>query len=202
MNFLCVVLTMISMSIDQADLLNLKKEIEGTNKKLEKELEIAVRNTAKHAVGVMAKQVTQELNVTQKAVKQSIPKPVMRKIGGNPFSKVILRKEQRLSLKRFKAQQTRAGISYRVDKRQGLSKVAGGFMGPRPGQIATRLGGHPFKRLGKARKPIVKLHGASPWGAFKKRNLAPPTKQQVSERLRYEVNRRIRQLVRKKQGKF
>mgnify|MGYP007011820782 CR=1 FL=1 len=62
-----------------------------------------------------------------------------------------------LSLKEFGARQNRRGVRARV---WGKSKqFAGGFMGPKPGAISLKLGGHAFRREGKKRTPIEKLLG-------------------------------------------
>lgn len=192
---------MVSLSINKSQMRELRAAIAGTNKRLEKELEIAVRQAAGDGVKTVAKKITAELNVTQSSIKDIMPKPRVRG-GKSPVATVCLPYDERFSLKRFKVRQNRAGVAYRVDKRKGLSRLAGGFMGPTPSRKEPRLGGHAFKRLGKARKPIVKLHGASPWGSFKARNLRPAVLRAIGERLEYRVGLRIRQAIRKKQGKF
>ena len=193
---------MLQLSIPPRQLRELKESIKGTKKKLEKELAIAVRATTKKTKTIVNRQVRQELAINAKGVNEvlSVKVDVTNKI--NPRGTVTLHHSKRPSLKRYSARQTRKGVSYRIDKKGGRRTVPGAFMGPRPGQVSPRLSGHPFKRVGPNRKPIVKLHGASPWGAFKKRRLKGPTKRESRAELVKQIQRRIRFNVLKRSGKI
>ena len=109
-----------------------------------------------------------------------------------PVAKIELKKEDRLSLKRFSPRQTRAGVSYRTSPKRGRKTAPGAFMGPRPGLVAARLRGHVFKRVGKNRQPITRLDGASPWGAYLVNRLDLPTVKETRTELTNQVRRRIR----------
>ena len=192
---------MLTINIDKAQLKQLRQSIDGLNKTLPKEIKIAVNATAKKTQTIISRHIQKELAVTNKAVKDLIH--TRSRISGNyPFAQVILKKTARFSLKRFKPNQINSGVSYRISKKTGRNRVAGAFMGPSKGKIAPKLGGHVFKRSGKNRTPIVKLHGPSPWGVFKVQNMQLPTENESRIELRKQIDRRIRQAIRKKQGKF
>lgn len=62
-----------------------------------------------------------------------------------------------LTLKIFGPRQRGPGVAVTVWGRRQM--LDGAFMGPRPGVIAPRLGGHVFKRTSADRKPIAKEFG-------------------------------------------
>jgi hypothetical protein len=64
-----------------------------------------------------------------------------------------------LPLKEFKPRQFKTGARAKVWGR--LQSFPATFMGPRPGVVAGRLGGHVFVREGKARLPIGMVFGPS-----------------------------------------
>lgn len=190
---------MLTLAIDKRQMRQLQSAIDGTKKKLEVELKIAVRATAKKSQTIINQNVRKELNVKAKDVVKHITSRTSLQ-GANPSARVILKKSARLPLKAFNARQTKAGVSYKVSKSSGRSKAKSAFMGPRPGQIAPKLHGHVFRRQGESRLPIVKLHGASPWGAFVKRRMRPPTTKEIRIYLSKQIDRRVRAAIRKKQG--
>lgn len=64
-----------------------------------------------------------------------------------------------LPLKFFGPSQIKKGISVKVWGQR--RHLGGGFMGPRPGLLAQRLGGHAWHRMGAGRMPIQKMYGPS-----------------------------------------
>lgn len=188
---------MISMKVEGIDAL--EAELEGDRKRLPRELSVAVNATSRKVVTNMSRQIRDEITAKSKEVKKVLK--VNKKSNKNTLSSnVRLSHEKRLSLKAFNPRQTRKGISYKISKREGRKMVPGGFMGPRPGSKAPRLGGHAFKRVGKNRTPIVKLHAVSPWAVYQKNHMRPATVRDAEAELRKQIERRIRFLRLKKQG--
>lgn len=141
------------------------KGLKALVKNIPKELAIVSGKAAKRGKSIIAKAVTTELNVTQKVVKNHIAvKTKVQETGAS----VSLEKSKRISLRNFKAKQNKAGVRYKISKTGGKKTLPGGFMGPRPGTLATKLNGGVFKRIGKKRLPIGKAMGPSPWGVHKK----------------------------------
>jgi hypothetical protein len=177
----------------------LEQALKGTSKQLPRELMIAVNATAKKVRTGMGRQVREELTVKAKDLKPILK--VRKKANRSQISALVrLDKTKRLSLKAFGVRQTRAGVSFKISKRTGRKTVRGGFMGPKPGRPAARLGGHAYIRRGPARYPIVRMHGASPGGAYEKQNMRPRTINDGATELAKQVQRRVRFNTLKKQG--
>lgn len=152
---------------------------------IQKEMVIAVNRTAKFEKKQIAKRVSKEVAIKQKDAKKVID--VRKAQRGRPTAEVNLHKTNRLPLKRFGARQTKSGVSYRISKKGGRQKISNAF-GPNIG----RLGNHVFVRVSKKRKPIRKLYGVSVAGVYGKHNMIVASKKGLSERLEYELNRRVR----------
>jgi len=162
--------------------------------RLPRELAIAINATAKATSRHMAKEVTQELAVAQKVVTKTLSQP--KKASGTDLKAAVrLSKTGRISLKEFGARQNRQGVSYKISKSKGRGLVPGGFQGPKPGAINTKWKGNAFKRVGKARLPIQKLMGPSPWGVFVKRGATAKTVEFANRELEKQVQRRIRAVM-------
>ena len=159
-------------------------------KKLRQQVAIALNQTAKKAKNVLAKEVADRVSLTQKRVKQDI-----RTQKAKPESLVanIVQKEtSRISLKDYKARQTKSGISYKIEKIGKRTKIKSAF-------ISEKLGGHAYKRTSKKRLPIIKLYGPSAWGVTVVNKLDKLiVERDVEPDLLYEIDRRIQAINFKK----
>lgn len=122
---------------------------------------------------VMARAVNYEgrkafTRVKRALVKQtSIPNPIVQRsmkfrpasTKGGAIEAAIVGRGSELSLKLFGPKQFKPGTRAKVWGRAQMFEHA--FMGPRPGAIAPKLGGHVFHREGSSRLPIGKLYGPS-----------------------------------------
>ena len=95
-----------------------------------------------------------------------------------------------LSLKEFGAKQGASGVRAVVWGK--AQHYAGAFMGPRPGAIAIRLGGHAFVRTGKARLPIEKMFGAGVAQVMAQADVESMIRGYAGERLDANVARQLR----------
>ena len=163
---------------------------------LPKELRIVSWKTARKTKSFMAKEVTKELATPQKVVKATLKTDRKEPTG----AEVTLRKTSRISLREFKARQTRAGVSYRISKSKGRQTVQGAFTGPKPGLTFVKFRGHVLKRVGKSRLPIRKLYGPSPWGVFAVNKLQTTVTPKVNAELRKQLQERLRYQKLKKSG--
>lgn len=177
-------------SLDQ-----LISDLKSLSTNLTKELGIVAWNTAKKTKSVAAKQITSELAVTQREVKERIT--TKRR---DTESEVTVNKSKRIPLKEFKPRQTRKGVSYRISKTTGRKTAADAFMGPKPGTPAPRLHGHVWKRKGKTRLPIQKLYGPSPWGVLVSGDRIQNVTEETRGELRKQLEKRIRWLRLKNKG--
>ena len=185
---------MIKFIIEKRQIDELKKAIAGTSIDIRKELAVVVNKTAKATLSEIAKDVTSELNVTQKAVKYAgkglsvLGKATQSK----PGAVVKLSQTGRMSLRHFKPKQNASGVTYKISKSKGKSFVKSAFMGPRPGAVKISWKGNVFKRVGDSRNPITKLDGVSPWGVYVAKKFEPDQKKRINDRLRKEMTERIR----------
>ena len=191
---------MISFGSNRQEIAALSKALDGADKKIRKQLAIALNKTAKKALAQLAKEDAKELATTQKVIKATMKVASKATATGNPTSVIEQKKTGRISLREFKARQTKAGTTYKTSKTGGRKTVLGAFQGPRPGVINVRTRGHVFKRKGKERLPIVKLFGPSPWGVTVKNKLTKPVVKFAKSQLKKEIAERTRFLNLKKSG--
>lgn len=160
----------------------------------------ALNATGKKATAKIAKEITTELAAPQKIVKKQI---TMTKAGKERLGlTVTLAKSSRMSMRHFGARQTKKGVSYRVSKSKGRKFIAGAFQGPKPGVMKVSWRGNVFKRVGSKRRPIQKLMGPSPWGVFVKNKVQRKVRRFIEKELKTQLDRRIRFLTLKAQGKI
>jgi hypothetical protein len=163
-------------------------------KRLKKEVAAAVNAAAKRTQNLLAKEISKELAASQKVIKEGIS--VTKKATSENLNAEVTQKEsQRLSLKRFGAQQTKTGVRYKISKTQGRKFVKSAFK-------PEALGQHVYQRQGKTRLPIQKLHGPSPWGVTVKNELDQlVTKRDIKPELIKQLDRRIKAVnFKKSQG--
>lgn len=116
---------------------------------------------------------------------------------------VSLDKSKRPSIKYFKPKEIKVG---RGNKRRGGGvryKVSPGKTITNPKAFRVdKLGGHYFERIGKARKPIARVDGVSPWGMYVKNNLGRTQRADVQFHLRKQTRARIKYLILREQKKL
>lgn len=169
-----------------------------------KRIEQSIANVAKNAprqIGIAnnkaaKKKIIADVVRENVKIKASDTKKLIRKkrFGAQrQNAQLVLPKNMKASLKAFGARQTKKGVTYRISKTGKRSLVPGGF-------VVAPLGNHAFVRKGKARLPIKKLYGTSPWSVIR----IGSRKQEVVDRLRVaqvkEMLARLRYLKLKKSG--
>lgn len=124
------------------------------------------------------------------------------------FSKITLSEAGRPPLKLFDAQQLKSGVSYEIKPRGGRSRAAHAF-----GPNIPKLKRHVFVRTkektrakkgirrGRRVHKILKLYGASPWGAFIKRNLGPEAQRVVAEKFKERVEHELTRELARRRGR-
>lgn len=179
------------ISIDPSQIARMKKAIDDTGRSLRKELSVACNATASKGKSIIAKQIAKELATPQKNIRATISQS--KKAKDSDISATLeVRKDRRISLKEFGARQTKTGVSYKISKSRGRKSIPGAFQGPRPGRINVKTKGNVFKRVGKARLPIVKLYGPSTWGVFIVGKKQGPSVDEIEAELKKQIDRRIR----------
>lgn len=97
---------------------------------------------------VIVREIAKDMAITQNAVKKHV---VTRDARPDKLHVSIEISGARISLKEFGARQTRRGVTANTGRGRQLY----------PSTFIVARNGHVFKREGRARLPIVKLHGAS-----------------------------------------
>lgn len=181
------------ISISAKGISGLTNAVNSIAKDLKKNLAVAINETSKTGKAGIAKKIAAELAVAQKTIKEQIKNT--RASATNLTSNLQLRETKRVSLKYFGARQTKVGVSYKISKTRGRKTIRGAF-------ISTKLHGHVFTRRGKARLPIDKKFGPSPWGVFVVNKMTKKQEEELIIELEKRVERRIRFLTLKAQGKI
>ena len=188
-----------NVTIKQSSLDSLISALKDTERKLKKELQVAVNATANKAKSIINKEIRSELATTATAINSTIR--IKRKATNDlPSASVEVKKTARISLREFGARQTKVGVSAKISKTRGRKTYAGAFQGPKPGLMKASWRGHVFKRVGKSRLPIVKLHGASPFGVMTKGKKLGPSVEATQAELEKQIQRRVRFITLKKTG--
>lgn len=101
--------------------------------------------------------IARQANKPQYRVRQALA--TRSAMGSGDGSFIISARDKAISMKEFAPRQIAAGTKATIWKGE-RDLYRGAFMGPKPGAIFRKLGGHVFARVGKARLPIKKLWGS------------------------------------------
>ena len=189
---------MIKIQIDSKELTD---TLAAVVKNLPRELSFVSKQTAKHGVSFIAKQVGAEIAVAQKEIKKLIK---VKKLGDTDYM-IDFQKTKRLPIRVFKAKQTKKGVTYKIDKNAKPKLIKKAFMGPRPGVLAPRLHGKVWIRELHGGSKSRSIHpvgrGPSPWGVFVKNDMMPALLVEINQRLTANLRERIRVKKLKLKGK-
>jgi hypothetical protein len=181
---------MLSVEIRKTQLDRLATATAKAGKKMKKELAAAINAVSKKTKLQMGRDVRNTINLK----KDEAEKPISIRASateGSLFAVVQLKKTPRLGMRHFGGKQDKRGVSYKIKKTGGRSRVDGAFSGPKPGVVKMSWKGNAFKRTGKGRLPIVQIKGVSAYGAYVKNNLAAPLVSDIESELMKQINRRI-----------
>lgn len=181
----------VEMNADEV-LRNLAKFV----KNLDKEIKIVNGKTARRGKSIIAKEVQKNVAVKQKDVRKHIKSMSL----GKRSAAVDLENSPRLPLRDFGARQTKAGVSYKIDKSGGRKTIKGSFQGPKPGQVLAKWNGRVFVRDGKKRTPIRQLFGVSAWGVIRRRDRRKAVGIQIQAELQKQMRERLRYKKLKAEG--
>ena len=181
---------MIEIQINAKQLKRLREAVGKSKKSIKKELAGAINATSKKT----KLQVGRDIRKTVNLKKDEAERPLSLRATAtetNLVAVVSLKKTKRLGLRHFGARQDTRGVSYKISKTGGRSRVDGAFQGPKPGVMKISWKGNAFKRVGKERLPIVMLKGVSAFGAYAKNDLEGPQVKEINAELSKQMERRI-----------
>jgi hypothetical protein len=167
--------------------IDVKAEVEAAQKNLDDLQKRQVRRAAARALNRTGQQVrtravrdtAKTMGLTGKRVREAI---TLFKANPNALYAEVKAKGQPISLKEFKARQTRKGVT---------AKVMGERKLYRHRFIVQSLGGHVFEREGKKRFPIRKLWGPSVPAVFLMDNINKALRDHAAERWRINFDREL-----------
>lgn len=155
------------------------KELAGAINAVSKKTKLQIGRDIRSTVAMKKDESEKPLSIRAKATEQNLT------------AIVTLKKTKRLGLRHFGARQDKRGVSYKIGKKGGRSRVDGAFQGPKPGVMRMKWRGNAFKRVGTSRLPIVQLKGVSAYGAYAKNELAGPQVTAIESELTKQMERRI-----------
>lgn len=183
----------VAVTVNKQQLAEVTGLLGSAAKQLPLALSNAVNDTAKREVVFLSKRIRETVAIKAKDIKKYLKRT--RATPGRPVAHVELSESDRLPLKYFSARQTAKGVSYKIQKSGGRELVPGAF-----GPTMPRLGHHAFKREGKKRFPIIKLHGPSPGAVAVASGIDKEAEFDATVELEKNVNRRIKLILLRKQG--
>jgi hypothetical protein len=124
-----------------------------------KALALAVNRVTTTIHGRVIKAIRKQSDIPTAIIRKQVKRKLAAHQASTAIEGVIWATGAPISLKYFKAKQFSFGV--RTKERGAWQRYPSAFMGPRPGVIAKRLGGHVFIRTSAARNPIEKLVGTS-----------------------------------------
>jgi len=190
---------MISISSSSSGIGDLRKALGEAQKKLPKEIAIAINATGKMARREIGKVIREELAVKKQIAEKPIksgPPASTAKLGVT----VTLKKEKRISFREFSPRQNKQGVTYKISKKGGRKLIKGAFQGPTPTARKVSWRGNAFVRAGKSRLPIIKIKGVSPWGVFVGQSMTPQIQKKIERELKKQIERRTRLVLLRAQG--
>lgn len=181
---------MISIQLNMEQVTRLVNATHKAGKQFKTEIAGAINATSKKTKLQMGRDIRNTVNMK----KDEAEKPLSIRASAttsNLSAVVSLKKTKRLGLRHFGARQDKRGVSYKISKTGGRSRVNGAFQGPTPKAMKLSWRGNAFKRVGKSRLPIVQIKGVSAFGAYVKNNLEGPQVKEVNAELSKQLERRI-----------
>ncbi len=182
-----------TFEVDQTALDSLRANLAGISNGVERATIWACNRTAEHLRTVISTRIRSRIAIKKRDIDPFIKLKRASSRGGQTIqSTVTLSKSKRIPLKYFGVKQVGVVLAQKTADRSrafGGRRVGGGvvypigkhfaehgFMGPRPGKLATKLFGQAWIRPNDGpRKPIKVLKGPSPWGVFVLSGAMPDT---------------------------
>ncbi|MCP4591821.1 MAG: hypothetical protein GY842_13880 [bacterium] len=182
----------VDIQVDEAQLRDVEQLLRDVPRGTEKAVVGATNDTAKKVKTRMSKAIRDRVFIKKKDIDKHLR--VRRATSGHPSATIVLSKSKRLGLQRFGARQIKKGVTYRISRTEGRSRIEGAF-------IVKSRGGHVFKRKGASRLPIGIRRGPSAWGVFLVADLGKQIEADAAQLLHDAVDRRVKFLLLKKAGK-
>lgn len=193
-----------TVKLDESTMDNVMALLSDVPRGMETVMKRATRRAADHCVSKTKKDVSTTLAmkpVDGLSEQKIIARDLRRNVVGGWMSaeQIDILPGKRLGLRYFGAKQGATGVAYKIENdKPGF--VASAFQGPKPGVIRAKWKGNAFRRVGRDRLPIIKLHGPSPWGVFVKHDMLKPVASSVGDILMKRIVHETNHLLRERGG--
>lgn len=183
------------IKIDDKQLKTLAATLADTPKNIPKETSKAINNTAKGHITDIAKQFRKVININVKGSKEALEQNIKsrpNKLSAN----VRVKPTVRPPLKRFKARQSKAGVTYQIEK-GGVKGMIPGAFGPKIDKLNKHvfLRKNPYVRgAGPQVNKAIKIagHGPNMLAVYKKKKMKQWSMKEVNLRLNKEIEKRVK----------
>jgi len=169
------------VTMDKAQVARVRAALQDLGQNANKQIAIAIGKTAAKVKIAAARKLRESLKVPVKVLKKAvrIKRP---KSDEELTATIILAYGYPIPLKYFGAKQLKRGVTYKIDptfKRKDLLRDA---------FIVERYGGNVFKRKGKDRGPLIKMHGPAPGDYYEKGGVTEVAVKTANEELPKQIN--------------
>ncbi|XAI96324.1 hypothetical protein [Microcystis phage Mae-JY30] len=117
----------------------------------------AVNRVTETVHGRVVRAIRKQSDIPTAIIRRQVGKRLARPGGLGAIQGEVWSKGKPISLKHFRARQFSFGVKAKWGGQ--WHEYQSAFMGPRPGMIAAKLGGHVWARTSSARLPIEMLYG-------------------------------------------
>lgn len=178
-------MTSVHVSIDKQQIEQLQAALEGTKRKIEREVQTAINATARkvqlEAARALAKEITIKVSSIKKLIKQK------SKATKDRLQAVVrLGKGYPVPLKYYRATATKKGVTYKVDRRVDRKSII------RDAFMVKQYGNNVYRRKTEQRYPLEKQYGPVPGDFYERAGIVPASIKLAREELKRQIDRRIR----------
>lgn len=182
--------------IDEKAVQQLKELFGNLGKDMRKEVHIAINQTAKKVRIQAARALQDEIKAPSRILKKAIKSRKEANVDSLRAT-ILLLHGYPIPLKYFGAKQTKKnGVQFRVDARSKVKHSS------RKMFILSKYKNHVFIRKGRQRGPLERVNGPAPGDAYESAGIPALAKRVAQEELPKQIQRRVRFLILKSQGKL
>lgn len=186
---------MITLTINKGQIDRLKQALEGTSRKLEREIKTAVNATSKKVALEAARDLSKEMPLKIGTLKK-IVRQKAKATNERPRAVIGIGRGYPVPLKYFKAKQIKRGVTYKLSKKAKSKSVL------RDAFVVRRFGNNVYKRAGTSRGPLVQQYGPAPGEYFEGLRIIERSLERARAELEKQMDRRIRFVLLEKTGQL
>ncbi len=187
---------MFELTVDIQGLDEVKRMLQGIPGRLRPAVVRALNDTAKQTRTALSKSVRDRVKIKKKDLDPYFTIKLAHPTS-TPSAVIRIKKSARIPLRDFGARQAKSGkggVTYQIAKTGGRKRIKDAF-------IVESMGGHVFRRKGKARFPVSKLQGVSAWGVVRVNKMDEQAVRDGQALLRRNLMRSVKYELLRAEGK-